>query len=397
MKSVIATLLSAVLITACQSEMTEPSSEVKTTLDRVTEELCDKRVILLGENGSHADGAALTFKSALVQQLIEKCGVQHIAFEASFYDFEDVNFMVEDGSEVTDKRIYSALGRLHNRNAEITSLVEALVPAINERRVRLYGIDNQLSSQDTTYTLYTMPGDLAAFLPSPRAGECEAIIKSRTTWQFLDNRPYDANYRAQINSCIDEIDVAIKSGSSDTPRRDTYLAMIENIKRALHNDFNDYKLGGSHRDRSMYLNLKSILKSNPAQNVVVWSFNTHVAKSEAGMGLYEKGPNMGRLLFDDYDDTIFSLGFSALSGETRLINGEVETISEKREGALERQAYIGQDTPEIYISHDDLKAFQTVPGGLYSHKSDVLDWSKSFDGIVVIKNERAAERAGRRF
>lgn len=391
---IIASLIGALFLTSCQSDSAQ---DFETTLNQVTNALCGKRIILLGENGSHADGATLAFKAALTQQLIKKCEISKIAFEASFYDFENISFMVDSGIEVEDTHIYSALGHLNNRNSEITSLVEILVPALDAKKVRLYGLDNQLSRRDTRYTLYTMPGELAAVLPAPRAEECEAIIKSRTTWQFLDNQFYDPRYRAKIDSCVDEIEGVIKSKDYKSPRRFTYLAMITNIKRALYNDFNDGMLKGSHRDESMYLNLKSILEANPEKSVIVWSTNTHIAKSEAGMRLYETKPNLGRLTFDNYGDEAFALGFSALSGETRRISGEVEAVPEKPIGSLERQVYTGKDNPEIYISPEELEAFQTGFGALYAHKPMSLDWSKSFDGIVIIKNETASKRVVRTF
>src|SRR5215813_13052074 len=51
-----------------------------TPLDRVVRDVCNKRVVLLGEDSHHSSGGTLAVKAVLVSRLIDECGFSAVVF-----------------------------------------------------------------------------------------------------------------------------------------------------------------------------------------------------------------------------------------------------------------------------------------------------------------------------
>ena len=60
-------------------------------LTAATQELCHTQIAMLGESASHEDGHTHAFKDALVERLIDQCGFDSVFFEASHYEFINLN------------------------------------------------------------------------------------------------------------------------------------------------------------------------------------------------------------------------------------------------------------------------------------------------------------------
>ena len=59
-------------------------------VQRVTNDLCDSKLVFLGEDGGHGGGNATLVRADLIVKLIQQCNFQHVVFESSIYDFEDL-------------------------------------------------------------------------------------------------------------------------------------------------------------------------------------------------------------------------------------------------------------------------------------------------------------------
>jgi erythromycin esterase-like protein len=76
---------------AVQPSGSHATATAATPLDRVVRDVCNKRVVLLGEDSHHGGGGTLAAKTALVSRLIDECGFSAVVFEASLAEFVDLN------------------------------------------------------------------------------------------------------------------------------------------------------------------------------------------------------------------------------------------------------------------------------------------------------------------
>jgi erythromycin esterase-like protein len=63
------------------------SSPKLTLVDKITQEICDKKVVLLGELPNHGEAVGFKIKAEIVQKLVEQCDFNGLFFEAGIYDF----------------------------------------------------------------------------------------------------------------------------------------------------------------------------------------------------------------------------------------------------------------------------------------------------------------------
>ena len=91
------------------------------TLATAARDVCAKQVVLLGE-AAHGDGATEAFKTGLVRRLIQRCGFRALFFEASHYDFLEIERQVAAGKPVTGGMVSSAIGGLWNRDQPVAEM-----------------------------------------------------------------------------------------------------------------------------------------------------------------------------------------------------------------------------------------------------------------------------------
>jgi len=76
---------------AIQASGSPATATTATSLDRVIRDVCNKRVVLLGEDSHHGGGGTMAAKTALVRRLMDECGFSAVVFEASLAEFVDLN------------------------------------------------------------------------------------------------------------------------------------------------------------------------------------------------------------------------------------------------------------------------------------------------------------------
>jgi erythromycin esterase-like protein len=57
--------------------------------DALIASLCQKRVVLLGEDAGHGAGATVAVKGRIVEALVDRCGFDTLYFESPLYEFLD--------------------------------------------------------------------------------------------------------------------------------------------------------------------------------------------------------------------------------------------------------------------------------------------------------------------
>lgn len=181
----------------CLSPLTAVSASEPAKQDAfeaALKDLCDKRVVLLGEN-AHGDGRTLEFKVAMVRALVDRCRFSTILFEANHYDFMALTRTADQGGRVEPRMIDAAIGGVWNRTREIQPLAPFLASRLAARRIRLGGLDDQLGSYGALYANDKLPDEVTGYLPFERRQVCREALRRE-----IDLRSLSAMIRS-ANAC----------------------------------------------------------------------------------------------------------------------------------------------------------------------------------------------------
>lgn len=358
-------------------------------LDAAVADLCRARIVLLGENGAHGDGRTPAFKADLVRRLVDDCGFDAVAFEASRYDFLALDRALRRGEPATSDMLASAVGGLWNQNREVQPLFPFLIERAAARRIVLAGLDDQLGSRGAFYSLERMPAELAARLPAPRDADCRDRLMRRIWSRYDAQTPYDDAARAGLRACLAEIGASAATEPEATTGAEV-RDMTANIERWLDREglaLNPFVQG---RDRSMFLNLKALVDSLPGDaRVVVWTANSHAARDARAVDVFSNGPNLGALAVREWGDRLFALGFGAAGGSYRERARTPKAIAPAAPGSLEGRALAAPAVQAAYLGPAALAALPPVEGGALDHRrSATVDWRSVYDGVVIFRAER---------
>lgn len=170
-------------------------------------------VVLIGEGANHGDGRSLAFKAALVQRLVEQCHFDTIVFEASSYDFLELDRRLRQDEPVTRTMLSSAVGGLWNRNDEIQPLITWMHESLVAGRLRLGGMDDQLGSAGAFYSTAGMPAELSDLLAGERRDMCKGMLRQLIYGQLGTS----GAEQAPLAACLSEIRNTVEAmpGSAD--------------------------------------------------------------------------------------------------------------------------------------------------------------------------------------
>src|SRR6266481_5334210 len=269
------TILLSIVASFQKVAMAEESGLSRGELGSLTgaiKDLCDKDIALLGE-ASHGDGKAIAFKSALVENLVKKCGYSAVFFEASHYDFVEFSRRIRVGKNVTREMISSSIGEIWNHDSEIQPLIEFLFQNARTGRIKLGGLDDQLGSRGAFYSLQEMPRELVSYLDDPRRSECFEKFRRRIWWDYPPSAKHSQADQNEMQQCLSEIKAAVQSQKDgDTARVEEILELIANMERCISRDFFTIEKLIPERDHSMFLNLEWIAAHlHPMAKIIVWS------------------------------------------------------------------------------------------------------------------------------
>lgn len=369
------------------------SSQEAAALAAATQTLCDRKLVLLGENGFHGDGRTSGFKADLVRRLVSECGFDAVVFESSLFDFTAMNRAMRRG-DAYPEMLPSAVGGLWNRNREVQDLLAFLFTKAREGRVTLAGMDDQLGARGAFYSLEAMPTELAGLLPLGRRDDCVARLRQRTLWRYTAAEPYDESHRAALRLCLSEIGASLETVRLDDERdRVDLRVMIAGFGRALERDFVDPHQSAATRDRAMAGNVEAIVAALPPEaKVVVWAANIHVANDASATETFRDQPNMGALLRRRFGEDVFAVGFTAAGGAFRHVSGTDRAIEPATPDMLEARA-LGASPEQVVWIDTALLASQLPSGGrLFDDPLKPVVWSQAFDAVLVFRAERPPYR-----
>lgn len=350
-------------------------------LNAATAALCNRQVAVLGE-AEHGDARTEGFKVALVQRLVSRCGYSAVLFEASFYEFVQLDRERRAGRALVPTQIATAVGGLWKWNRQFQPLLPYLAGEANSGRIRLGGFDFQRGGREQDFSNFGVIAELTAELASDRRESC------RTEFRDLLFKGSNPVRRQMLAACLAEMTALPPSTDPEVRReRREMLANLVAFTTADPAQTNSYI---ASRDREMYVNFQRWMARWPAgTKVIVWTASAHTARAPHGHKGFEGVRPFGSYLANRYGKKLFALGFAAQGGTTRG-RPQPRVIAPLAPDALE--AWAGPIPPggALFLDRASLAQAGSRPAGLLNHQPVSADWSRLFDAVVVFPLESAA-------
>lgn len=358
-----------------------------TDLDRVVRSVCAKDAVFLGEDGEHAGAATIAVKLQLAQRLVAECGFKGLVFENQFYDMLDYQRAATAG-HATRQQLASAFSAKWAWLDAYAPVLDWLHRQASAGRVLVAGMDPQSVDAGSRYAPDQLPGVLTAALAGERRTQCKTAIDRHEHWDYDDAHPFDDAELNRMRACLAEVG----AGAADKMGADArdMVASYASYLKFVGNTENHIAL----RDRSMFDNLERIRARWPkGTRVLIWGATVHAVKNPiAGHR------TTGSYLHERLGPKAATIGFTALAGSFGSMGGSgaANPLQAAPAGSLEARAFADDSTHAwVYLDAAQLKAMGEVPSRVLSYRSapKARNWADLLDGIIVLREERAAARS----
>lgn len=386
----LSTLLSAAFACSAATPDHGPFDKVESAeIDRLVRDVCRKEIVMLGEDASHGGGRTFEVKTEIVKRLVSRCGFDAVLFESQLYDMLDVEHAVAQKT-ATPAQLAGAIGALWARAEESKPLIDVLYRETMAGRVRIAGIDPQVGGVMGDYSKHRLGAALTGPLADDRRDACRREIDTHNGWRYDDAHPFDDAAQQRLRGCIDDIRAALVAQGIDPMSETTAMA-------AAYSRYLDMALGGdgNQRDLGMYENIQWHRGRWPkGMKLIVWCATVHAAKALHGLAT-DMTP-MGRHVHAAYGKRAATIGFTALSGRfgNPGAGGEPNVLQTADASALDRVVLADSDAGLRYVDHKRLRRLGTIVSRPIDYrKQHAAPWAEVLDGLIVLREERATERA----
>jgi erythromycin esterase-like protein len=365
-----------------------PRAAAPAPLDRLVRDVCDKRVVLLGEDSHHASGATLAVKAALVDRLVDECRFSAVLFEASLAEFVDLRRAFATGT-ATPAHVADAIGALWSTARESDPLVETLFGRGARRQVVLAGLDGQLGSTNL-YAQTRLTDELVGYLAEPRRAACRTELNRYVGWRYDDVSPFDDAARARLGGCLTEVEAVIARRPRSEPA-DEAAAMARATRTAVEANGLPAPAAFDARDRAMYEAFRWHAARLPRDTkIIVWCATIHAAKTLSEIPTKSDLVPLGAHLHRALGDAAAAIGFSALTGSYGRPNKPAIPLDAAPAESLEARAFAGDGTPDLrYLGPAELA--QRAPAAARAIDYNAFAtaaWHEILDGMIVLREER---------
>jgi erythromycin esterase-like protein len=349
-------------------------------------DLCDRRVVILGEAGTHGDGHTLRFKIDLAQRLIDRCGFKAIVFESGYYEFDHLQRRLLAGDSITPGQVSAAIGGVWNLDAEMQPFIAALTERANRGKLVLAGMDDAWDMAGVPFTTDILPKELAARLAPPDGDRCARAFHKRIYFDYGE-ADYQAADRSELLECLARVRAATPA-SADRDRD-----IIDSLQGAIVGDLKPAANQRNDIERGMYRNLRRTMKRLPAgAKVIVWTATVHGAKRSATRDGADVR-SMGGYVRDTFGGKAFVLAFGAVGGTYGVLGQtDIRKVPEPPPTSLEASAASTQKGPAVYFPAQKIRSLGTAPAALFYHQYATRRWSDAVDGVVIFSEEFPAAR-----
>jgi erythromycin esterase-like protein len=348
-----------------------PAALAASATDQAVDLLCEKRIALLGELPSHGEARAFAGKAAVARALVERCGFDAVLFEAPVYGFVALEPMWAKG-KASQQQLDAAIGNFW-RASELSAWRAWLLKEANAGRLRLGGIDDQVSNT-STWAQSKLPALVAAHVAKDEQGGCEEGVRRHLAWSYDDEHAFDDAAKRALGRCSG----SAAAGSVDAPGDAGFL--LANFDSTVQREIE--AMSAIDRDAVMQRNLMWYLRRLPADaKVVVWTANVHAAKRSGDL---EWKP-MGAWLAESHGGELGVVAFTALGGRSSMAGQPAKELPALGAASLEAKA-LADGRDEAFLPATTLRDYGTVQSRLFG-KLTTNEWATRFDGVVVYRNE----------
>lgn len=360
-------------------------------LNAALADVCNRQIVLLGEEAAHGSGESLAFKTELVTRLIQECGFDAVYFEASFYEFQHLNRKARRREPLSTADIGAAVGGLWARDQEFAPLLPILLEGLQSGRLTLGGIDDQLGVAGARYANDAMMDEVVSHLQSVDRPMCRERLRRHVYSSYTVQQPYDTAQQAALVECVSKVRAVLPAGSGSDGLT---LAELDSIERSLSRGLLTRTERFAARDRSMYENFSWMHRQlRSGARVIVWGATVHMARDGRVAGVSGDAPIFGEWIHQNTDADVFSLGFAAAGGSYRRPGtADPVEIGPVSADALEGQVLIDEAFSSIYLDKEKLARFGEIDAGVFYYEPVTANWGQILDGLVVFREERPPAR-----
>ncbi len=365
----------------------KPGDTHTDALDRALRANCNKDIVLLGEDASHAGGATVQVKSRLLMRLVKECGFSAVMFETATYDFLAFERAVAEG-KATSKKLADSIGGLWAYRRESESLFDFLFAEAVQKRVKILGIDAQLGGLTQTYARNELAADLSGSLNEPRRSQCSAELHRLSAWRFDATHPFDETVRERLLSCLSDIESRVQTPGGE-PAGELSMFLVSNVATYVRHQGNT---SWAWREQAMFDNLEWQWRRLPeGAKVIVWCATVHATKdgSLAGQG----GESLGSRIRRKYGDRSAAIGISALGGEIAPRGRARQVLPPLDADAIEVRVFAKEPQRDlIYVDYQDLVEFGNASARVLRYMKPLrTHWANALDGMIILRNELPPE------
>lgn len=367
------------------------TAEVEQTIADVTADLCEREIVMLGEEGHHGSGETLAFKAKLVEKLVDRCGFSLILFETGIYDLLEVDRLRRSGHGDFRAELGSAIGGLWNRDREFAPLLDFIEHRLRAGSLDIGGLDHQLGSAGAFYSLDHLPREFASLLSKDRRIQCDRTLRQRIAYDYSRENPYSQAARQELLRCLDEISPPLHEALAAEPQLlEERARMLANVRSWVEADLQPVEDRLNARAAAFYSNFRWFMRRHPkSKKIIIWSATVHAARTASMRDGWRAIETLGARIDRTFGERAFVLGFGAASGSFRRGGSEsAEPIALAPSTSLEQIA-LGDRKHISYLGPGALRLAGIRPASVFAYNQAIsYPWGKALDGIVVFRTER---------
>lgn len=366
--------LLATVLAAAGSAAPAPAHADAGIVDAVVADACARRIVLLGELGTHGEARAHAAKAEAARRLVEECGFDTILFEAPMHEFSALEASGGDGGP-SQAALDDAIGGFW-RTAELAPWRAWLRGRVASGRLYIGGIDDQVAAT-SNLTEASMPAVVASTLADADGAACSDSVARHLAWGYDASHPFDAAEKARLYGCARRARDALAERDPSSPAAASLAAFAAYVGRQAGD------ADARTRSASMHALLEwHRLRRGTAPRVVVWTATPHAARGEgSGRG----GQPLGSRLATAHGDALWSIGFSALGGRSLQAGVTARVLEPMPPDSLEARA-LADGRGAAYLAGEALHAVDGTPSRLFG-PTRAAAWSREFDAVIVFREE----------